>query len=164
MKSPISILHLPTPSPQRTRPRRTPQLSFSIQMEHFCALGLTFFPKIFMGRNIPIRSTLHLTQIHAGAERTRAVSQLEGPREYTSWQKGTSKARWLWSFPNILRCHQRHHKTFCSMGTRRAIQQALWYKHISYVCFSTSKYFTRKVSYLQEGLPHGKRGGISFSK
>ena len=29
--------------------------------------------------------------------------------------------------------------------------------------FSTSKYFTRNVNYLQEGLPHGKRGKrISF--
>lgn len=163
MKSPISTLHLPTPSPQRTRPRRTPQLSFSIQMEHFCALGLTFFPKIFMGRNIPIRSTLHLTPIHAGAERTRAVSQLEGPREYTSWQKGTSKAQWLWYFPNILRCHQWHHETLRSMGTRGAIHR-LFGINTSVICFSTSKYFTRNVSYLQEGLPRGKRGGISFSK
>lgn len=37
------------------------------------------------------------------------MAQLEGPREHTSWQKGTSKAQWLWCFPNVLRCRQRHH-------------------------------------------------------
>ena len=55
---------------------------------------------------------------------------------------------------------QWHHKTTPrSMGTWEAIQQALWYRHICYMFFSTGKYFTRNVGYLQEGLPRGKRGG-----
>lgn len=73
----ISTLHLPTPSPQRARPRRAPQLSCSIQMEHFCALGLTFFPKILMGRNIAIRSTLHVT---------RSMRELRGQGQLHSWK------------------------------------------------------------------------------
>lgn len=43
------------------------------------------------------------------------------------------------------------------LGMWEAIQQALWYKHICYMFFSTSKYFTKNINYLQEGLPHGKR-------
>lgn len=60
-------------------------------------------------------------------------------------------------FCELVPCHQRHHKTPPhSMGTRQVIQQALWYKYICYMFSSTSKYFTRNVNYLQEGLPHGK--------
>lgn len=53
-------------------------------MEHIHVLGLTFFPQIFTGRNFAIPSTLFLTQIRAGAESTRTISQFEGPQEYRS--------------------------------------------------------------------------------
>lgn len=43
-----------TPSLQRTSPRLSPQITeFSIQMEHFYILELTFFPQIFYGQEHP---------------------------------------------------------------------------------------------------------------
>lgn len=51
MKSPLSTLHLLGTISTKSHSQTCPStMSFSVQMEHFYTLGLTFFPKIFYGQ------------------------------------------------------------------------------------------------------------------
>lgn len=114
MKSPpppcTSLRHL-----HKERPRRAPPLSCSIQMAHFCALGLPSSPESSWAGTSP-SSVPSTDPDPCGCWRTRAVAQLAGPREHTSWQKGTSEAQWLRCSPHALGCRQRHHGTLLVRG------------------------------------------------
>lgn len=81
-----------TPSLQRTSPRSIPQIRpFQFRWNTSTSQGEPSSPESFMGRHGPTPSTFYVTQIHAGAESTRTISQSEGPQEYTSLLKRNLK-------------------------------------------------------------------------
>lgn len=82
-----------TPSLQRTSPRSIPQIRpFQFRWNTSPSQGEPSPPKSCMGRHVPAPSTFYVTQIHDGAERTRTISQFEGPQEYTRLLKRNLKS------------------------------------------------------------------------